>query len=341
MAAVTRWTAAVLIATALGYGSAPLAAAAETDAQAAIRLAYEGRERFEAGDFRGALERFRSAQTLAASPVLDLYVARSLQGLGRSVEALEHYRRAAEVVLAPDAPAAWVEARRDAHTEQQRLEANVPRLTLQTDAPPRDLSVTLDARPLTWPVVRLPLDPGRHEIVARSGERRLRQVVEAKPGEELRVPLDFNAAAGHTAGAAQPGPTGPTAPPPTVVPSASTETPRSGWSPVVWTSFGVAAAGLAVGAITGGIALSETSKLEEHCDANPCPGGEPQDPDEADRYDRAQTMATVSTVGFVVAGAGAALGVTWLLLDRPRRGASATAVQLDAGLHGLRLRGSF
>ena len=47
-------------------------------------------------------------------------------------------------------------------------------------------------------------------------------------------------------------------------------------SPLVYVGFGVAAAGLIVGAVTGGLALSAASDAKEGCDANNnCPSDPP------------------------------------------------------------------
>jgi hypothetical protein len=76
-----------------------------------------------------------------------------------------------------------------------------------------------------------------------------------------------------------------------------------------WAVIGLGAAGLAVGAITGGVATAKVGDIRDQCPQSPCPA------DLADDKDSAITFATVSTVTFIVGGLIAAGGVTWLLID--------------------------
>jgi hypothetical protein len=58
-----------------------------------------------------------------------------------------------------------------------------------------------------------------------------------------------------------------------------------------------------VGTVTGILALSAKSDLSSGCVASHC------GPDQYDTLDRGRTMGTVSTIAFIVAGAGAAVGI--------------------------------
>jgi hypothetical protein len=70
----------------------------------------------------------------------------------------------------------------------------------------------------------------------------------------------------------------------------------------------VGAAGIVVGAVTGGITIADKSSIASRCNGNHCP------PSTYDDLSSATTMATVSTIAFAVGGAGAAVGVvSWLL----------------------------
>jgi hypothetical protein len=78
-----------------------------------------------------------------------------------------------------------------------------------------------------------------------------------------------------------------------------------------------------VGIITGAIASSKHSSLASGCPNGVCP------PSQYDNLDSYHTMTLVSTVGFVVAGVGAAAGVTLLLLPK----SDAAAPPATTGLH--------
>lgn len=76
-----------------------------------------------------------------------------------------------------------------------------------------------------------------------------------------------------------------------------------------YVAFGVGGAGLVLGAVAAGVAAAKTADLKKVCgDALTCP------PSERGNLDGATTLAHVSTVGFVLAGVGAAVGVTLLLV---------------------------
>jgi len=80
-----------------------------------------------------------------------------------------------------------------------------------------------------------------------------------------------------------------------------------GLSPLVWVGFGVGAAGLVAGTITGAVALSKTAKLRDTCGSTIC------GPQHEDDVQRAEAIAHGSTVSFALGGAGVALGLVALL----------------------------
>lgn len=77
--------------------------------------------------------------------------------------------------------------------------------------------------------------------------------------------------------------------------------PSDGLSPLFWVGAVVAGAGLAVFAISGASAASQTSDLKDACPNDVCP------PDQQDNLDSARTAATVSTVSLVFGGVGLGL----------------------------------
>jgi hypothetical protein len=109
--------------------------------------------------------------------------------------------------------------------------------------------------------------------------------------------------------------------------------------------LGLGAAGLAVGAITGGLSLSKASQLTpELCPNKHCPRSAQS------IGDSVKTLGTISTATFIVGGAAAAAGAV-LLVVRPgggskpaaSGGASRAAPEVSAGvgIGWLDLRGSF
>ena len=102
----------------------------------------------------------------------------------------------------------------------------------------------------------------------------------------------------------------PTPTPPTPTPVPGDATSEGGLSPLVWVGFGVGGAGLVLGAITGGVSISQTNTLKDSCGTNvtSCTVN-------ADDYSTANTLANVSNVSFAVAGVGAVVGVIGLLMS--------------------------
>jgi hypothetical protein len=86
--------------------------------------------------------------------------------------------------------------------------------------------------------------------------------------------------------------------------------------------FGVGAAGLLVGVITGAVTLGQASDLKDQCPDDRCTEAQRED------YDAALALSRVSTVSFVVGGLGAAVGLVALLVsgsDEPEETDSAHA----------------
>jgi len=84
-------------------------------------------------------------------------------------------------------------------------------------------------------------------------------------------------------------------------------------SPLPWIALGVGGAGLAVGAVTGIMALGVRSDLSEACPSGTC---HPDNEDEAARMEddlsEYHTLGTISGIGFGVGLAGAVTGVVLL-----------------------------
>ena len=74
-------------------------------------------------------------------------------------------------------------------------------------------------------------------------------------------------------------------------------------------SFGVGAAGIAVGTVFGLFAFDETNRARQFCDGNLCPAR----PEVIEARNVAIANGNVSTVGFVVGGVGVAAGVILLI----------------------------
>jgi hypothetical protein len=102
-------------------------------------------------------------------------------------------------------------------------------------------------------------------------------------------------------------------------------------------AFGLGAAGLVLGGVTGALELGQVKDLEKRCPNKACPGDAQPDLDKANRF------ATLSTVGFVVGGVGVAAGVVLLAVRKKAPASSSTGALIvpwvGPGMVGL--AGSF
>ena len=97
------------------------------------------------------------------------------------------------------------------------------------------------------------------------------------------------------------------APPPSPPPSEPDASPRN--HTLSFIGFGVGAAGIVAGSVTGLLAISSfNSAKSKGCVGNRCPPASDGD------LDTASTMATISDVAFIVGGVGVAVGVVGLFV---------------------------
>ncbi len=274
-----------------------------TDADAARELMFAGREKYDAEQFADALQRFRSADAIMKVPSTRLWVARAEQKLGRWVEARATYQSLLDMPeRKPSEPEAFVTAREEAKQKLAELDDLLPQLTLElVGASATEVEVRVGDE--VWGAdklgVAVQLNPGRYDIQARTkdGQSQLpSQTVELgqEARQTLRLAFPARSSAVPTPGA--------NPPPPKPAPTDSAEGFQV--SPVAWVGFAVGGAGLIVGSVFGGLALSDSSELD--CPDDLCPR------EQEDLFNRTQTFSHVSTAGFVVAGVGLALGVIGL-----------------------------
>ena len=165
------------------------------DIGTARHLATEGIEAFGVGDYEAALDRLGRAELLYEAPVHRLYIARSLQKLGRLIEASEMYRKLMRFKLDADAPAAFKLAVSDGRRELTALEPKIPSVTIRvTPEKIGSLDLRIDGEPVSPAVIGIArvVDPGEHRIraVAPALEA-VEVIVSVGEGEHAAVQLDL------------------------------------------------------------------------------------------------------------------------------------------------------
>jgi hypothetical protein len=308
---------------ALGAALAVLAAAppparaqpAPNAKEAARQLAQEGFDLLEAGRYAEALAKLQEAEARFHAPSNLDVLGRVLEKLGRLLEARDTYRRVAAEDLGARAPKAFKEAQAHARRSLDDLKNRIPVLMVGIlGAPIEKVHVTLDGRPVDTDALRQPieLDPRAYTLhIEAEGMVSETRPVLLKEGTTERLDLILQTAPRFVE---RPG---------SIVPGA--------------TLIGVGAAGLVVGAITGGLSLAKVGELRTACHGGFCPTSE------AGTIDDAKTLGTVSTVGFVAGGVLAAAGIV-LVIVRPggsREAAPAPAAAIEVGPRSFVVRGRF
>jgi hypothetical protein len=220
------------------------------------------------------------------------------------------------------------------------LEPKLAKLTIKVSDPVDKLEVTKDGAPYaqaSWGVA-LPVDVGSHTVEASApGYKPFQTIVSvSKDGEKLDVVVPKLEAAPKAAAEA-PKPETAKPPPP------KEEEDGSGQRAVGFIVAGVGVAGLAVGGVTGLMAIGKNNEAKEKCpNEGACASQEG-----VDANDGARSLGLVSTIAF---GAGAALvvGGAVLIFTAPK-GANANkesarvrvTPSVGANGGGLVLGGSF
>jgi hypothetical protein len=222
------------------------------------------------------------------------------------------------------APPAFAKAVADARAELDALEPRIPNVIVNVSGAP-SFRVTLDGAPFSNAVLGAsrPIDPGRHVLRAEAeGFAAAEAVISVaeRRTETVTLTLDHKQAA-PPAGlpvVVAPGRVGPTPP----IPLAVTPPPPdagSGGSPrktLGFVGIGVGAAGLLLGAVTGGLAVGKHSTLAGECSNGVCVGHQSD-------LDSFHLMTNLADAGLIAGGVLAAAGVV-LVVTAPKAGASAT-----------------
>lgn len=317
----------VALATVGAWAPVAHAAPSAADRATARTLAQQGYEALRNKDYATAADRFSRADALVHAPTLLLDLARAQVGLGKLVDAYENYNRIIREGVAPDAPPSWARALEAANVEILTIAPRLAWVTISVRGP-YDPRVVLDGRPIRKASlgVKRAFDPGRH-VVRASGHGYVPQEreFEVSEGETLEVVIELEPA-----------------PEAVALEDEEQTTPaqperKPGWrKPATIIAFGVGGAGLLAGGIGGALALAKHGELSDACPNDRCPA------DQQSNVDAYHRFGLVSTVGFVVAGAGGALGLVFLLTEptqEPRP--QAAGIRPFVGLGNAGIEGTF
>jgi hypothetical protein len=317
----------------LALSSAARAAPASTqDRERARALMDAGDARFEAKQYAAALEQYRGADEIMQVPTTGIEVGRTLERLGRLLEAREVLRRVSEYPQRADEPKPFSSARQRADRLLGDIAPRIPRVTLEFSGLPQGVvpEISWDGQHLDPAKIGgyLEANPGQHRAVGvAAGFPDVTREVKLAEGQALQVVLSFSRGAQ------------PVAPQPLATRKSDLPAPvasSTGKPTLFWVGVGVAAAGVAAGSATGVYSLSRTSSAKKQCEGNVC------SPDAQHDIDSAKTFAQISNVAFAVGVAGLGLATWQFFAHRPPKQDSA-APQVSARLSpgALWLDGTF
>lgn len=284
------------------------------DRTTARRLGTEGVTALRNGDFDTAADRFERANDLVPAPSFQVLLARARAGQGRLVEAYEIYRTIIRVGVPPDKPEAFKRALADAKQEVKLLEPRLAWVSVNVvGARPDQVEVTLNGSVIPSAALgaQRPVDPGTlHAQAKGDGFKTAEAEVQLAEGQhlptlelkmvELPKPEPLRVAVNPS----QP-----------VMTADGGEPSWVSQSTLGYIALGLGGAGLAVGSVTGVLAINRRQDLEEfQCvwqDGNQCWVDDRQEQDVYAAHDDLETFSTAATVSFV---AGGALALTGLIL---------------------------
>jgi hypothetical protein len=291
------------------------------DAAAAEQLFSAGRVAFERGDFEQACPKFEESQRLDPAAGTLINLAACYEKLGRLASAWEAWRGALQVLTPTDERRPVVERLAAA------MEKRVPRLHIElAPGAPAGTRVTRDSVDLGTASlgVGLPVDPGRHLVIATApGRLERRYDVEVSEGKTQKIVVE-------------PGELRPTSAPPATAPPAALPArsdravtlpdrpaQAGGTRTLGYAVAGAGVLGILTGSVTGIIALQRKNAMLDDCEK--IDGGYACGPAGLDAASEGETFATVSTIAFA-AGAVAAGAGLWLILSSDERHETAVVV---------------
>lgn len=296
-----------------------------TERAAARRLGYAGVEAYQAEKFALASEKLEKAYGVLHAPSLGLWSARALVKIGKLVEAADRYVEVTRLPLGDGDAQVQKKAQADAQAELATTQSSIPSVLIRLEGGEASSTVlTIDGARVSSQLAgeATPLDPGAHKIEGKSGEAHATSDVTLAPGEQKEVVLHFPVTKPAAANGAASAPTASAVGAVQASPSPDRAAANGGPRRTLgWAALGGGAFGLVVGGITGGLALSKRSQLDENpgCkDDHSCPKSLGAD------VSSLNTMRTISSVGFIAGGVLTATGIV-LVLTSPSKGSTASS----------------
>lgn len=330
----------------LGFSALSVALAAPASAQDAAapkpptteeakaearELANKGFELYQAGSYKEAIQYFRDAEARFHAPTILLIQANAHEKIGNLIEARGLYMQIAREPLPPDASKEFKKAQADAEEALSKFKNRIPKLRIVVKGPrPDKLQITIDNIPVANSILEKPIEvnPGVRKIVATietpEGGRTVYQTVTLKEARIKQITIVLRAGGGALV-----------APPSE---DESMENPEGGSFVPAGIAFGVGAAGVGVGVVTGVLWMNERTLINEKC-----PNGDACQPDIQPHIDKKGTLGIAAIVGFAAGGVGLGVGTVLAITRAPAKTAeTATGItSIAVGPGSISVRGAF
>jgi hypothetical protein len=314
--ATARWTTSLVVGGLLALVTTR-SAGADEPAPSAEQLFQEARALVEKGDYAAACPKLDASQKLDPAVGTQFNLADCYEHLGRTATAFALFEDVAKIARS----AGKFERERSAKERASALAPKLARIHVDVKATAPGLELRIDDQPLTPGAVAkpFPIDPGPHRIAASApSHASWGATFAAQPSALVEVSVPE-----LTDTSVRPAP-------PTAVDVAPSSTQKT----LAIVAGGVGLAGVAVGTVSGIIAVSKRSSAQGECPSDVFAFRCPTESGTA-AWNSATTAGNVSTISFVAGGvflAGAA--VLWFT-------APSAKTRVGMAPSGLRVEGRF
>lgn len=300
-------------------------------------LADEGMAFYEKKQYADALDRFDRAATIIQAPTITLHAARSLDKLGRLIEAAERYRSCINAPLDDKAPDAFKDAQESARSELQTLTPRIPSIEIVVQGPGADqAAVTLDGKPVPKALigVKTLVNPGEHKIGATTETHADLEEVTVVEKQLSRVIIELEPKKGDDGGQITP--------PDKLTPKPPMNKKKLAGFVTLGVGGAVGIAGIAVGID----AINREPALRELCSVSTDEGCDSSEFKKA--HSTYLSLNYASTAMLIVGGAAVTTGIVLVVLGSKEKPAPVSAqpatsfhVEPWIGIGSAGLRGTF
>lgn len=279
---------------------APAVSAQPAKPSRAEILFREGREAKARNDMVTACAKFEESVSLTRAPGAILNLAVCEEQKSHLVSALKLWNEGIGALPARDERLAPSKERAAA------LMKSIPKLSIRVEPQTEAVQIEIDGEsvPANEANSPRPVDPGRHKVSAKSGDRSGETSVTVTLGEQKEVTV-------------------------TLRESAKKEGSSNKLRTAGFVVGGVGALGLVTFAVTAGIIQGYRGTLEKECDAQKqcTPAG-------IDAVSSGQTLTPINAAALIVGAVGVSAGVTLVLLGAPKSPAQPSAAIRASGMPG-------